>query len=320
MDKVVLGKTDIEVTKIGFGVLTVGATQLNLPINEGSSLLRYALERGINFLDTAEYYNTYPYIKEALKCTNYDPVISSKSLCHSYIDMEKAVEDARFTLDRDVIDIFLLHEVRSIYDYNQRQGALEALYDLKAKGRLRAIGLSTHHVDVAEFSVNEKELDVVFPLINYAGLGIRRESEIGTREDMEKAIKALNSAGKGVYIMKALGGGNLTANYVKALDYVFSLDGIHSVMMGFGKQKEIDDIFDYINHKIDKDYVPDISNKKIHIDQGDCEGCGKCLNRCPNSAIFRNINGLCDIDYSKCLTCGYCAPICPVRAIIMIDK
>jgi len=32
MEKVLLGKTGLEVTKVGFGVLTVGATQLNLPI------------------------------------------------------------------------------------------------------------------------------------------------------------------------------------------------------------------------------------------------------------------------------------------------
>ena len=59
------------VTPIGFGVLTVGNTQLNLPVEEGAEVLRYALERGINFLDTAQYYETYPYIREALKDTDF---------------------------------------------------------------------------------------------------------------------------------------------------------------------------------------------------------------------------------------------------------
>ena len=67
MKKVQLGNTDLMVTPIGFGVLTVGNTQLNLPVEEGAEVLRYALERGINFLDTAQYYETYPYIREALK-------------------------------------------------------------------------------------------------------------------------------------------------------------------------------------------------------------------------------------------------------------
>ena len=66
-----------------------------------------------------------------------------------------------------------------------------------------------------------------------------------------------------------------------------------------------------------EDYRPDISAKRIHVDQGDCEGCGNCLRRCPNKAIYWNENGLADVDHSICLTCGYCAPVCPVRAIIM---
>jgi aryl-alcohol dehydrogenase-like predicted oxidoreductase len=55
-----LGNTGLLVTEAGFGVLTVGKTQLNLTVDEGAAVLRYALERGINFLDTAEYYETYP--------------------------------------------------------------------------------------------------------------------------------------------------------------------------------------------------------------------------------------------------------------------
>ena len=58
MKKNTLGRTGLQVTEVGFGVLTVGKTQLNLPLDEGAAVLRYGLERGINFLDTAEYYET----------------------------------------------------------------------------------------------------------------------------------------------------------------------------------------------------------------------------------------------------------------------
>ena len=65
-------------------------------------------------LDTAQYYHTYPYIREALKnAAGGDPVISSKSLAHDYDGMAAAIEEARRSIDRDVIEIFLLHEVRS---------------------------------------------------------------------------------------------------------------------------------------------------------------------------------------------------------------
>ena len=96
------------------GVLPIGPNQRALSIDEGAAVIRYALEKGIDFLDTAQYYRTYPYIREALKGRNFEPVICSKCLSDDYDSMSAAIEEARRNLDRDVIDIFLLHEVRAV--------------------------------------------------------------------------------------------------------------------------------------------------------------------------------------------------------------
>lgn len=318
MKKNILGKTGIEVTEVGFGVLPVGASQLNLPIAEGGALLRYALERGINFLDTAQYYGTYPYIKEALRKTDFQPVIASKCLYRSYGEMECAIEEARRQMERDIIDIFLLHEVRSESDWKIRAGAFECLMDYKSKGIIRATGISTHHVDVANLAARIPELDILFPLINYKSLGIRCGDGPGTKEAMASAIKLASEAGKGVFAMKVLGGGILSEAYIEAITYVRKLPGLSSLMIGFGHFHEIDIIFDMMEGRLPSDYKPDMTRKKIFIDQGDCEGCGACIERCPNHAIYMNETGQANINYNNCLTCGYCAPVCPVRAIIML--
>lgn len=317
MEKVYLGNTGIKVSIAGFGVLPMGPSQLALPLEEGASIIRYALQHGINFLDTAQYYRTYPYISKALEGGNFsDVVICSKSLCDDYESMMEAIHEAREALSRSVIDIFLMHEVRS-GQLEERQGAWEALKDAKKQGLVRAIGLSTHHIDIAEVAASMAELDVVFPLINYAGLGIRKGDAFGSREEMMNAIQKCHQAGKGIFSMKAFGGGSLTANYQKALNYVFSKEEIDSVMIGFGKISEVDDLLSYLEGSMDKDYNPDISKKKVYINQEDCEGCGSCKAACPASAIFYNENGLAEVDHDKCLTCGYCSPVCPVRAVIM---
>ncbi len=318
MKKNKLGNTGIEVSEIGFGVLTVGGSQLNLPVKKGAEIIMYALERGINFLDTAQYYNTYSYIKEALKGQDYNPVICSRSLDWSYKDMEYAIEEARRELNRDIIDIFMLHEVRSPDDFRLRSGAFQCLLDYKAKGTIKATGVSTHHVDVAFMASKIKEIDTLFPLINFRSLGIRKGDGPGEKEEMAKAIKMAADAGKGVFAMKALGGGVLAADYVEAMDYVTGLPGVNSTVLGFGSIDEVDTVFDYIEARLPGDYKPDLSHKRIFIDQGDCEGCQACYYRCPNDAIFINKAGLAEINYDKCLTCGYCAPVCPVRAIIML--
>lgn len=317
MRKQNLGNTGIEVTPVGFGVLTVGRTQMNLSLDEGAAVLRYALECGINFLDTAEYYQTYPYIKKALQGSNFEPVIASKSLGHSFHEMKNAIEEARSALNRDMIDIFLLHEVRNDPDWSNRSGAWECLQEAKAKGVVKAIGISTHHVDAAARAAATKEIDVLFPLINFRGLGIRKGTGTGTREEMADVIRNAAAGGKGVFAMKVFGGGNLTGHYLEAIDYVRGLEGITSMMIGFGYHHEIDRILEVMDGTIDPGYTPDMTEKRIRIDQGDCEGCCACIKRCPNHAIFRNKHGLAEVDHQICLTCGYCAPVCPVRAIIM---
>ena len=317
MNKCLLGKTGLLVSRAGFGVLPIGPDQLNLSLEEGSAILRYGLERGINFIDTAQYYRTYPYIRKALDAEKgKDVVISSKSLASGSAEMEAAIEEARRSLDRDVIDIFLLHEVRS-GQLPLREGAWEALIRAKSLGRVKAIGLSTHHVDIAEQAASIKELDVIFPLLNYAGLGIRRGDQFATPDEMCRALRLCSQAEKGIFSMKAFGGGALTASYQKALHYVFSQSFIQSVMIGFGRTSEIDDIISFLDGSMQPDYNPDVSAKKIHISQADCEGCGACKAACPAGAIFYNRQGLAQTDPEKCLTCGYCSPVCPVRAIIL---
>ena len=325
-DRIQLGKTGIWVSPVGCGVLPMGPGQLALPVDEGAELICYALSKGINFIDTAQYYRTYPYIRRALEmlegrsveaCSAFArPVISSKTLASDYEGAYAAIREECAALGVPYIDIFLLHEVRS-GQFAMRQGAWRALMAAKAEGLVRAIGVSTHHVDVVEELTGVPACDVIFPLINYAGMGIRRGRSAASCADMAAAIAAARGAGKGIYSMKALGGGNLAAHYRKALDYVFGLDSIDSVMLGFGCRRDIDDIVSFLDGSMSQDYVPDVSAKRVRVNQEDCEGCGTCLAVCHSAAIAYNKNGLAEIDRSKCITCGYCAQACPVRAIIM---
>lgn len=325
-DRIQLGKTGIWVSPVGCGVLPMGPGQLALPVDEGAELICYALSKGINFIDTAQYYRTYPYIRRALEmlegrsveaCSAFArPVISSKTLASDYEGAYAAIREECAALGVPYIDIFLLHEVRS-GQFAMRQGAWRALMAAKAEGLVRAIGVSTHHVDVVEELTRVPACDVIFPLINYAGMGIRRSRSAASCADMAAAIAAARGAGKGIYSMKALGGGNLAAHYRAALDYVFGLDCIDSVMLGFGCRRDIDDIVSFLDGSMPQDYVPDVSAKRVRVNQEDCEGCGTCLAVCHSAAIAYNKNGLAEIDRSKCITCGYCAQACPVRAIIM---
>jgi predicted aldo/keto reductase-like oxidoreductase len=322
MERRQLGRSGIEVTPVGMGVLSIGRTQLDLPLAAGADVVGYALDRGVSFLDTAEWYQTYHYIAEAMRtrrnAPGFDPpVIASKSLDATYDGMSAAIDDMRRELDIDVVDIFLLHEVREAPDFESRSGAWACLNDMKSKGVVKAIGISTHYTDIAELNADLPESDILFPLINKTGLGIRCGKGFGIKEDMAAAISRNKLCGKGVFTMKAFGGGNLTSEYIECLDYVNSLPGVDSIMVGLGNRREVDDLVSYAEGTMDRSYAPDISHKKIRVDRGDCEGCGACVQRCPNKAINIDDAGIASVDHGVCLTCGYCAPACPVRAILL---
>ncbi len=334
MEKVILGSTGIEVSKIGFGVLPIGASQKNLSLEEGRNLIEYAISKGINFFDTAQYYDTYKYMKDdkgtvlpssfATNCQKMtgEPspchlVISSKCLFAGYEDMMDAIHEACRELNREYIDIFLLHEVQGEEDFKNRSGAMRALTDAKEQGLIRATGLSTHHQDVCDMAADVPEIDVVFPLINKDGLGIRLGGGPGTARGMAHAINKCSAAGKGVYAMKVFGGGNLCYEYKECMDFVSSIEGVDAIVIGFTTKEEIDRAVEYAEGALDPTYVPDVSKKMMYVSQDDCIGCGACRDRCPNKAIKINESGLSEIDHSICITCGYCAPVCPVRALIM---
>ncbi len=323
MKKIKLGKTELMVTPFGMGTLTMGFSQKNLSIEEGANVIVHAVRKGINFLDTAQYYDTYRYLRPALDLIRQDsslemPVICSKTLETDTAGVRAAVDECLRDLDLDVVDIFLLHEVRGVADFEERKEAWETLIELKKAGKIRAIGISTHHVDACERMALEKDCDVVFALINKAGMGIRNAENPGTRAEMEAAIRKASDAGVGIFTMKAFGGGNLLEDYVPCLDYATSIPGNQAVMIGLGTTAEVDQLISYAHGRMDASFSPDISGRRLRVDQSDCEGCGTCKARCVSHAIYWNENGLAQIDPDKCVRCGYCAPVCPVRAIIFL--
>jgi aryl-alcohol dehydrogenase-like predicted oxidoreductase len=316
MKKCSLGKTGIMVTELCFGALPIGPLQANISVERGAKLIRAALEKGINFIDTAEGYKTYPHIKKALEGYNEELIIATKSGAKTYQEMEQSIKDALVSLDRNYIDIFLLHAARvtpSVFE--ERAGALQCLQDYKAKGVLRAIGISTHAVEVVRRAAEIKEMDIIFPVINKLGIGIVG----GSVEDMIKAISEAHKAGKGLYAMKALGGGHLIDQLEEAFNFVRNIKGISSLAVGMVSLEELELNLKIFNaEEIPKGlFTQKIKPSKRLFISSFCKGCGTCVKTCPNNALSLE-NGKAVVNHKLCLLCGYCNPVCPEFAIRLI--
>lgn len=310
-----LGKTGLVVSRLCFGALTIGPLQKNLSVGEGAKVIRYALEKGINFFDTAELYETYTHIQEGVKGFSNQVVIATRSYAYTREGMRTSLEKALRSMGRDYIDIFLLHEQESIYTIRGHWEAVECLIRAKEEGIVRAIGISTHCVDAVWAAARIPEFDVLQPILNIDGVGIRG----GGRDDMLRAAREAVFMGKGIYGMKALGGGNLLEKVDESLNYILSIEDLSAVAIGMSTPAEVDyNIAFFKDRKVPEKIRREVGSKKrvLYIEDW-CAGCGKCVARCTAQALTL-VGGKAFVDRQRCRLCGYCGAVCPEFCIKII--
>ena len=303
------------VSKLCFGSLTLAPLQGNLSIEEGGKLIAYGMERGINFLDTATLYQNYGAIGKAMEYSKKELIVATKSYDYDKIGAQKNLHKALKELNRDYIDIYLLHEQESIHTIRGHWEAIEYLIKEKEKGTIRALGISTHRVEGVYGACEIPELEVIHPIINVKGLGI----EDGNREDMEKAISYAKSKGKGIYAMKIFGGGNLSKDTEECFEYALNLKDLDSMAIGMITRDEIDyNINKILGLKIDESLSSKVKNrnKKLLVEFW-CTGCGTCVEKCHQNAM-EIIHGKAEVNSEKCLVCGYCGAYCPQFCIKVV--
>jgi len=310
-----LGNTDIFVSKLCFGSLPLGPLQKNIALKDGVAVIEKAIELGVNFIDTADLYGTYPYIKEVLK-THKDLVVATKSYAYDTETAKQTLERALHQTGREYIDIFLLHEQEGPLTLKGHREALEYFIAKKHDGIIRAVGISTHHVAAVKAAALMKEIDVIHPILNYKGLGIVD----GSRQEMEQAIKLAYECGKGIYIMKALGGGHLITDIQQAFRYILDFPYAHSIAVGMQRVEEVcANISFFESGTIPNNLQSALESyeRKLFIHDW-CVGCGKCVDRCSQNALRIDSDGKAYVLHEKCLLCGYCGSVCDQLAIKVI--
>lgn len=304
----VLGKTKLEVSQLCFGTLALSPLQGCKDVERGVEVLRYGLERGINFLDTAEIYVNYDIIRRALKGIPGETVIATKCYAYSREQMALSLEKARREMDRDVIEIFMLHEQESMHTLRGHKEALDYLVEAKQRGVVRAVGISTHAIGGVRAAAALPEIDVIHPIVNKQGLGIID----GTLADMLTAVEFAFQMGKGLYGMKALGGGHLCADPVQALDFARKVPGLSAVAVGMASCLEVDvNLGIFAGLELPREWMDRLQKEQrvLHVAEW-CQGCGKCVAECSHGALYVSGNRA-FVEREKCVLCGYCGAACP---------
>jgi aryl-alcohol dehydrogenase-like predicted oxidoreductase len=303
-----LGRTGIRVSRLCFGSLTLSPLQVNLNVKEGAGLIERAMERGVNFLDTAELYDNYEYIKEAMKGKPRDRlVLATKTYAYTGEMAKESLKKALNETGLGYIDIFMLHEQESGLTLKGHHEAIEYFLKAREKGYIRAFGVSTHHVECVRAALEWDEIQVIHPIVNLRGLGIMD----GSVDDMLEAVKAARDRGKGIYAMKPLGGGNLIRNFRECLEFVLGIPHIDSIAIGMQCDQELEaNLAMFEGRPVDTETEAALSarERRLLIEPW-CEGCGSCVSACRQGALYLS-DGKAHVNRDRCILCGYCAANC----------
>jgi len=305
------------VTRLGLGALPMGPLQRKLTPREGAQVVRAAVENGITFIDSATMYGTYEHIALGLRGWSGAVTIATKT--HAQKDRSMArqhVERALEGLGRDRIDIMLCHCARTAFTEELWGPSLETLVSARENGTIGMVGISTHSIQSVKDAAHHPEIDVIHPLINMKGMGIID----GTADEMLEAIAEAHAAGKFIYAMKSLAGGNFVPDRERALRYVFDRKDIDAAVVGMVTPLEVEWNVRFLSDLPVSEELSEktaLHTKALSIVELACAGCGECVEHCENGALSI-FDGKARVDHGRCILCGYCAPHCERLAIRIV--
>jgi predicted aldo/keto reductase-like oxidoreductase len=295
----------------------MGPLQRKLTPVEGAEVVRAAVTNGITFIDTAAMYGTYEHIARGLQGFSGTLTIATKT--HAQKDRSMArehIETALKKLGRHRIEIMLCHGARNPFTEDLWGPTLETLVAARENGTVGMVGLSTHSIQSVLDAARHPGIDVIHPLINMTGMGIID----GTAEQMLEAISEAHSAGKFIYAMKSLAGGNLVGDRESALRFVFGQKKIDAVMVGMVTPLDVEWNVRFLSGLPIADELAQktaLQSKLLNIVELTCTGCGECVSYCENEALSI-IDGKARVDHQRCILCGYCAPHCERLSIRIV--
>lgn len=242
-DRVMLGKTGIEVSRMAMGTGTSGVGKSSnqtrqLGMKGLPDLLQAGFDMGVTFWDSADQYGTHPHLKEALKRVPREKVvILSKTHASSEAEMKADIDRFRKELGTDYIDIMLLHCMMSDDWPEERKGAMNVLSEAREKGVIKAHGVSCHTLGALKSAAASPWVQLDLARIN--PYGAQMDSKVPT---VVEVLKQMKQSGKVIMGMKIFGAGQLTDRLDECLRYALDQDYLSCFTIGVENEGQLKDL------------------------------------------------------------------------------
>jgi len=249
-DQVVLGKSGVRCSLLGMGTGSNGvrhsSNQVRLGHDEFVKLVHYAFDKGITYFDTADQYGSHIYLRDAIKGLPRERLFIQSKTRATTAEMARAdIDRFREELGTDYLDSLLMHcMVKKAWPTDFRP-VMDVLSDAKAKGKVRAVGVSCHGMDPLMTATQCEWIDIDLARINPVGVRARMD---GPPEQVVPCLRALHERGKGILGMKILGEGTFKTReeQLRSLRFVLGLGCVDAMVIGFEGPRQIDQIMGMI--------------------------------------------------------------------------
>ena len=317
MEYRVLGKTGLKISRLGFGGIPIQKIDA-----EGTrGLIGELVKKGVNFIDTARGYTvSEEYLGYALEGVRDKFVLATKSMARTKEAMARDIDISLKNLRTDYIDLYQIHNpgAKDLDQVMADGGALEALYEAKAAGKIGHIGITLHSAELFAKALELSWVETVMFPYNI----VETQGEALIEQCTEKNI--------GFICMKPLAGGAIEDADV-AMRFIVSNPNVTVVIPGMADPAEIEQ-----NAKAVSDTSPLSTEElekiaKIKDDLGTnfcrrCNYCAPCTAGINISAVFlfEGYYSRYDLkDWAKdryaslpktasdCIGCGVCEERCP---------
>ena len=317
---------------LGFGTMRLplvpGGTPADIDEKTTADMVRYAMEHGVNYFDTA-----YPYhggmservMGRVLK--DYDRgsfYLATKYPGHqlsSHYDPAAIFEEQLEKCGVDYFDFYLLHNVyeKSIETYmDPRWGIIDYFLEQKKKGVIRHIGMSTHNPAMAKKAVESGIVEMILFSINpafdlmpptedlNAYFAEQYDEHLGGMDPIRAELyKLCESRNIGITVMKGYAGGRLfdavrspfgvALTPVQCIHYVLTRPAVAAIMVGVDNPQHVLEAVAYETaSEGEKDYATVLANAPRHAYTGQCTYCGHCK-PCPMEIDIAMVNKLYDL-------------------------
>ena len=225
MEYRILGKTGLEISRLGFGGIPIQKIDA-----EGTkALIGELVDAGVNYIDTARGYTvSEEYLGYALEGVRDKFVLATKSMARTKEAMEKDIDVSLGNLRTDYIDLYQVHNpsAADLEKVMAPGGALEALIEAKAAGKIGHIGITLHSVELFKKALDLDWVETIMFPYNI----VETQGEELIAKCAEKNI--------GFICMKPLAGGAIEDADI-ALRFIVSNPAVTVVIPGMADTAEI---------------------------------------------------------------------------------